>query len=211
MKYISYLLDNKKRKTDEDCWSSILEQSEDYDSFMDAAKLQDPKNFVLNHEKLEYFAAKYFAKKKVEYVSPYDHFIVPNDLQEWITSEFLSDKRRKKALLLIGPSKLGKTEWARSLGKHMYFNGATNFKDDWDDNADYIIFDDIDWNFIPNKKGFFGCQQEFVINGKYMRSKSVRWGKPTIYCSNNDPPIADIDLDWYRANTVRIFVNKKFF
>lgn len=178
---------------------------------MALAKQLDPKNYVLNHEKLEYFSAKHFKQEKIVYVSPYDRFIIPNELQEWLTDHFLSDQRRKKSLFLIGPSKLGKTEWARSLGRHMYFNGATNFKDDWDDDAEYLIFDDIDWNFIPQKKGFFGCQQEFVINGKYMRSRSIKWGKPVIYCANNDPRIEEQDIDWYKCNSVRVYVNKKFF
>lgn len=201
----------KKRKAVDDAWEAILNEATDNVTFMALAKAKDPKNFVLNHEKLEYFAAKHYAVKRTTYVSPYANFIVPSDVQGWVQDHYLSQQRRKKSLFLIGPSKLGKTEWARSLGRHMYFNGATNFKDDWDDDAEYLVFDDIDWNFIPQKKGFFGCQQEFVINGKYMRSRSIKWGKPVIYCANNDPRIEDHEIDWYKMNTVKCFVNKRMY
>lgn len=81
----------------------------------------------------------------------------------------------------------------------MYFNNAVNFRDDWDDSAEYIIFDDIEWEFIPNKKGFFGQQSTITINGKYMRTKTVQWGKPTIALMNTYPSFGS-DGDWFRTN-----------
>lgn len=81
----------------------------------------------------------------------------------------------------------------------MYFNNAVNFRDDWDDNASYIIFDDIEWEFLPNKKGFFGQQNVITINGKYMRTKTIDWGKPAI-CLTNTYPNFGSDGDWFRSN-----------
>lgn len=167
----------------------------------------------MNFEKLQYFAEHHFKKAKPVYVSPYQEFILHPDLAEWIDSEFKSDKRRRKSLILVGPSRLGKTEWARSLGPHMYFNHLANFKDDWNDEAEYIVFDDFSFDFIPNKKGFFGAQQEFQISGKYMRTRTVQWGKVCIYLTNDMPFIKPEERDWYEQNCTMIVLNKnnKFF
>lgn len=172
-----------------------------------------PRDYVLNLEKLEYFVDKKLKNKKVNYVSPYDEnsWIVPEPLGEWCLNELLGDHDRKKTLVLIGPTRLGKTEFARSLGKHMYFNAIANFKDDWDDEAEYIIFDDFGWDFIPARKSFFGGQKEFQITGKYMRVKTVKWGKACIYLTNEMPQIKQEEMDWYNANCTFIRVDKKMY
>jgi len=92
---------------------------------------------------------------------------------------------RPRSLLLIGESRLGKTEWARSLGKAMYFCNLFSL-DDWRDDAKYIILDDIDIKFFPHWKFFFGCQKEGVLTDKYRKKRRVRNGKPTIWLCNGD-------------------------
>jgi len=192
-------------------WSIVIKEATSYETFMQLCETNFPRDYILNHEKLEYFGKKYFAESKVAYVSPFTTFVLPAKVTEWLQEEFNSDKRRKKSLVLIGPSKIGKTEWARSLDKHMYFNHLANFKDDWDVNARYIIFDDFEWQYIPNKKGFFGGQLEFQISGKYMKIKTVTWGKCCIYLSNVYPPIEE--KDWYNENCtfVELTRNNKFY
>jgi hypothetical protein len=138
---------------------------------MSAIAELSPRDYVLQHEKLEYFAAKHFKKEVPAYTPTFQEFNVPQEILSWLQDEFSSDKKRKKSLILIGPSKIGKTQWARSLGRHMYFNHLANFKDDWDDEAKYIVFDDFEFDYIPNKKGFFGGQERFQISGKYMKIK----------------------------------------
>lgn len=191
-------------------WSSVMSEADSYEKFMELCQLHYPRDYVLNHERLEYFGKKHFAAKAVPYVSPFTEFILPFEVQEWLDNEFNSEKRRKKSLVLIGPSKLGKTEWARSLGEHMYFNHLANFKEDWNANAKYIIFDDFEWEFIPNKKGFFGGQLNFQISGKYMKVKTVTWGKCCIYLANSFP-IIQKERDWYDENCVFVQINNKFF
>jgi len=178
---------------------------------MSRCKELQPRDFVLNHEKLEYFGRKHFVEKKELYVSPHTNFILPPLVQAWLDNEFNSDKARKRSLVLVGPSKLGKTDWARSLGTHMYFNHMANFKDDWDNEARYIVFDDFQWDYIPNKKGFFGGQSTFQISGKYMRVKTVQWGKCCIYCCNNYPEIKNEDVEWYKVNCIFVDVKNKFY
>lgn len=95
---------------------------------------------------------------------------------------------RPNSLVLIGPSRTGKTEWARHFGPHMYFNTMLNL-DDWDEDADYIVLDDFNSDinkFLPAWKCFFGGQKEFTLTDKYRGKKTVHWGKPMIWLSNED-------------------------
>lgn len=56
----------------------------------------------------------------------------------------------------------------------------------WDSEAEYLILDDIEWEYLPNKKPLLFCQKEFVLTDKYRKKKTVKWGKPSIYICNPD-------------------------
>jgi len=67
----------------------------------------------------------------------------------------------------------------------MYFCGNFNL-DDWDDEAKFIILDDIDISFFPRWKEFLGCQKQFVLTDKYRRKRTVHWGRPCVWLCNAD-------------------------
>lgn len=67
----------------------------------------------------------------------------------------------------------------------MYFAGNFNI-DKWDSNAEYAIFDDITWAYLPSKKQLLGCQWEFELTDKYRKKKSVTYGLPAILLCNSD-------------------------
>jgi len=190
-------------------WSDLL-TCDTKSSFLSAASEVSPRDYILNYEKLEYYANFKFATDYQREAPELTPFAIPQELTDWYNTEFLGTHRRRKSLILYGASRLGKTEWARSLGRHMYFNNIANFKDKWDDEASYIIFDDFNIDFIPNRKGFFGGQEEFEISGKYMRVRSVKWGKVCIYLCNEKPDFKD-DLFWFRANVVMYHLENKLF
>ena len=135
--------------------------------------------------------------KEVYKPNPSYKFLLPSALclwkaccfDVWIEAMKRGDPwYRPRNLVLIGPTRSGKTEWARSLGKHMYFNNLLNL-DDWDESADYIILDDFTSDilkYLPCWKCFFGSQKEFTLTDKYRGKKTVRWGKPMIWLSNED-------------------------
>lgn len=109
---------------------------------------------------------------------------------------------RRQSLIIWGPSRTGKTVWARSLGRQIYMNGHLNI-DKYDDEADYAIFDDISggFQFFPSYKGWLGCQEEFECTDKYRAKTTIYWGRPTIMCMNSDP-LADphVDVAWLLLN-----------
>lgn len=118
---------------------------------------------------------------------------------------------RPLSLLLWGDTKTGKTLLARSLGKHNYFHRDFNL-DDFDQDASYIVFDDIEKGLKAfSYKCWLGGQNQFVLSDKYRKKKTIVWGKPCIYISNRDPlqeKGAHIDHDWIKGNTVRIRVTR---
>jgi hypothetical protein len=106
---------------------------------------------------------------------------------------------------------MGKTEWARSHGSHMYFNTMLNLED-WNSEVDYIILDDFNIEFLPNYKCFFGAQKEFTLTDKYKRKKTVTWGKPLIWLGNQDPTYAkNVDHEWIMANSKIVFIDNKLY
>jgi len=83
--------------------------------------------------------------------------------------------------------------------------------DVWDPQAEYIILDDIEWEYLPSKKPFFGAQREFTLTDKYRKKRKVLWGKPCIYLFNPDadpmPKLQGAERSWYEGNTVLIRLN----
>ena len=116
--------------------------------------------------------------------------------------------------MLVGPSRLGKTVWARSLGTHVYLNGRWCI-DAVREGARYIVFDDIPYGHIP--KGFVGGQRSFTLTGKYRVPRVIQWGRPCIIlCNGDNDPLNDLhygtpEREWFDANTIYVKVEKAMF
>lgn len=92
----------------------------------------------------------------------------------------------------------------------MYFNHLFNL-DDWNINARYIIFDDIDFKFLPARKAFWGSQKQFVVSDKYRKKQTITWGKPMIYLCNIEPSFEDSERDWYMSNCIIVNIYEPLF
>lgn len=109
---------------------------------------------------------------------------------------------------MVGPTRTGKTTWARSLGPHLYWNGLfdlATFRGD----VEYAIFDDFDWEFFPSYKQWLGAQLEFTVTDKYRKKKTIKWGKPVILLSNEMPRFKD--MEWVQGNCFIVELNKSLF
>lgn len=114
------------------------------------------------------------------------------------------------SLILWGPTKLGKTLWARSLSKHAYFGGLFSL-DEPLDGVEHAIFDDINGGleFFHNYKSWLGGQKEFYATDKYRHKKLITWGKPCIWIANENPRYnKGVDVEWLEGNCVFIEVNE---
>lgn len=113
----------------------------------------------------------------------------------------------------MGPSRTGKTNWARSIGPHLYWNGMFNL-DLFTKSQDikYAIFDDWeDWSRFYNYKCWLGAQAEFTVTDKYRKKMQIKWGKPAIVLSNIDPMFSD--NDWISKNCIKYVMsdNERFY
>lgn len=68
--------------------------------------------------------------------------------------------------------------------------------------ANYVIFDDFDFEFFPNKKAWWGAQNEFTATDKYCKKKQIIFGKPLIYICNpdQDPRSHKLWNNWFNDN-----------
>ncbi|KAM7217811.1 hypothetical protein V8F06_006839 [Rhypophila decipiens] len=115
-------------------------------------------------------------------------------LTHWVQAELRSTRPgRKRSLVLYGASGLGKTIWARSLGKHTYF--TTPFRGGF-------------YKGIPNWRFWFGCKDEIAVSDPRKPKRLIEWGKVCILICEDDPRVGmkQVDVDYLKANCVFVEV-----
>jgi hypothetical protein len=190
-------------------WSELLHEATSIESFLSLVKTNYPRDYVLNHEKLLFFAKNQYRTILPDYVSnPSYVFTIPDSLTEWVSQHLRGGAERPKSLWLCGGSRLGKTEWARSLGVHIYWNAQYSL-DVWNVDANYLIIDDIDWKYVPAKKSLLGAQKEFTMTDKYRKKQTLTWGKPSIFLCNQDMNVYYTceETEWLRFNCLFVSIN----
>lgn len=130
-------------------------------------------------------------------------------------------QERPQSLVLCGPSRLGKTQFARSLGPHVYIANM------WDLGAfdglketfwqhGYVVFDDIEWTSIASSaKSWFGAQADFSVSDKYRRKRRIRGSLPLIFLINPDAWCGDLRSfvtgPWGQKNISFVNINDKLY
>lgn len=114
--------------------------------------------------------------------------------------------------MLWGPSRTGKTTWARSLGSHIYYGSLFSGGEALarHDEADYAVFDDMrgGLKFFPAYKDWLGAQAYPTVKALYKEPRTIKWGKPSVWISNSDPREAEgADVDWLNANCFFCYVH----
>jgi hypothetical protein len=83
--------------------------------YMAEIKAGDPRTYVIYYDKINAYADKIFAPVVPTYTPPFINFnCVPQQLLDWVTTEF-TKMDHPKSLVVWGPTRTGKTSWARSL------------------------------------------------------------------------------------------------
>lgn len=184
-----------KRKWEE------LHDASSTEEFLAVAKRVSARDYYLHYDRLADTANRLFKPQLPEYVPRYTFSTIPPIVKQW---QEQWDRDRPLSLIIWGPSRTGKTQLARSLGKHVYWNGYFNLSD-FDDTVQYAIFDDWeDWTKFTQYKQWLGAQEQFTATDKYMRKRTIHWGKPCIVLSNSEPNFSD--TDWISANTFKLHV-----
>jgi len=181
--------------------------------FMEMAEARDPKNFILNNDRLESFARKRWGIWEEPRPAEFERDTfsnVPDSLTTWVNEELNGNKPRPKCLILVGGPDLGKTSWARSLGIHHEWNNR--FTKDRVKGAKYAIFNDFDTLDQDRHefKGIWGSQDRVGVkigNGKSGHT-TWDWGIPSIWTFNpTSLPLCIADYNGYertRNTFVRI-------
>lgn len=71
-------------------YGEILEASKDYEEFMNLMKENQPKDYILHHDKLEYFSDKFFKRPPSPYqeIPNNEPWRLPEDITNWLSGEF---------------------------------------------------------------------------------------------------------------------------
>ncbi|AFS65316.1 spliced replication-associated protein [Dragonfly associated gemykibivirus 1] len=176
----------------------------------------DPRALCVSFGSLRAYADWKYRPARDPYITPegisFDTSELP-ELDLWVQQTLSGFTGRPKSLILIGDTRLGKTLWARSLGRHAYFGGLFCLDESLED-VDYAVFDDMQGGleFFHAYKFWLGAQKQFYATDKYRGKQLVNWGRPSIYISNTNP-LADkgADVDWLMGNCVIVHVDRPIF
>lgn len=101
-------------------WGDAL-LAPDKEGFLSAIRSGAPRDYVLYHEAITRFAESQWTSPPPSYTSPNFLATLPQPIEEWIDQSGLrsgtTPAGRPRSLILHGPTRTGKTIWARSLGK----------------------------------------------------------------------------------------------
>lgn len=194
-------------------YGDLITQSDTKTDFMENAKEWFPKDFILSNDRLQLYADKYY--KAPVYEPRYTIFRVPVELTAWVWQYIFNTEERPMSLIVVSPTRYGKTEWARSFAfKHWYMGGQFNL-DQFNSEADYGVLDDLSPEYFKsNYKQFLGCQKEFSCTDKYRKKVNVTWGKPCIWLCNNKAyrEMANHwDMDWVEGNSTTVVLTEKLY
>jgi len=212
---VSMYVEHGERNTANDCSDDKRSRGEiyaralaepTYEGAMAIIAAEQPEAFCRSYCSIN--AALSTKKRPVQFVQELQYgFKLPDAITNWLEKEF-TKKERCRCLVLVGPTKLGKTAWARSLGHHMFWRLDVNFGE-WDETAKYIVIDEIEWKYIPKKKGLLTHMGDITINAKYKKTRNVCNNKPAIVIVNE----LDINEEqaYWRENTTIVYVTDKLF
>lgn len=194
-------------------YGDILAEAETEEQFLAMVRESHPRDYVLCYDRIKSMSSNHFKVDVEPYVPRFTSFTnVPLEL---LTLSIVTHNDRPKTVVLMGSRGLGKTEWARSHGTHVYSRGCVIY-DDFKAaarTATYAVFDDLwEWNF-RFLKDFIGGQPNVTITGKYRKPANLKWGLRSIFLTNerfwDDWP--GKQLEYFRSSTIIIELTNKLY
>lgn len=170
-------------KDDKLTYSEIFDKATTSKEFMSLVLQNHARDYANNYDRLISMSKNHYKPEPVQYTPKYKEF---RNLPMDMLTININDTDRPRTLIIHGESRLGKTQWARSLGKHIYSRGCIIYDDFIRDSptAEYAVFDDLwDWNY-RFLKDFIGAQQTVTITGKYRKPVQLNWSRRSIFLTN---------------------------
>lgn len=137
-------------------------------------------------------------------------------LEDWVSAlpDVVPGERRDtmRSLWITGPSRLGKSQLARSLGRHWYMQGMWMVDLIDDRTALYGVIDDISWDSLKlSYKSVLGMQKDVVLTDKYRHKRKFTLGRPVIVITNELPFFSPEEQAWLDVNVDFIHVGSKLY
>lgn len=179
---------------------------------------ENPDKYLIYGRQIKDNLADFFKPERPRFKPrPLDSFRIPAAITNWISGNLQHPRpERPLSLILVGDSRLGKTQLARSIGDHVYVSGMWAVDDfvgwDW---SGYVVFDDIPWDSLKySYKSWMGAQRHFYVTDKYRKKCLMEGGVPLIMCCNQKEYAeyqANWDSDWVFYNSVVVTIGEKLF
>lgn len=204
--------------------SKVAHLAEDTNEFLELFDELDRRTLFKSFVSIRAYANWRFRREPEEYRTPEGFTFLSGELDgrdAWLAQSGIrpGDARidRPKSLILIGESRMGKTDWARSLGSHLWFPGMFSAATVLESGpaVKYAIFDDMRGGiqFFPAWKEWLGGQREISVRKLHNDAVTWHWGRPCIWTCNRDPRLDmqreksgffQDDVDWLEANCIFI-------
>lgn len=181
----------------------------------------------LNYNKLinDLFKNRAPSKPKRDYsrkfwlpVKLYNKIVWLDDwVRRWSTGEKM--EQRPKGLVIIGPSRTGKTSLISLLGDFSYFKNIWSV-DNWESLAPFTVMDDMDAGDEGKGlsfcwyKPFFGAQDAITVTDKFKPKQDIVNGKPLVWINNYDYKEtfqSKTAQDYIEKNMDIIYINRPLF
>lgn len=204
-------------------WKGIIEESRTAEEFKENVKNNYARDWVINYDKvMSYIDLAYHCNSSDGEEILFQEFPnLPPAVKEWadrwIWNRGANCTERPKSLIICGPSRYGKTEWAKTLGKFIHMEQIFNLDNmRTDESYRFIVLDDLDWSSFPFWKAFLGCQRRFTLSDKYRQKVNIRnWGKPCIVlCNEDNNPRLNLGKsagNWLSSNCLEIFLDERLY
>ena len=160
-----------------------------------------------------YYEFKFWLPKKL-----YNYVMWLNDwVRRWMSGEKMES--RPKGLIIIGPSRTGKTSLISLLGEFSYFKNVWNV-DNWEGLTAFNVMDDMDAGDEGKGlsfcwyKPFFGAQDAITVTDKFKPKQDIVNGKPLIWLNNYDYTEtfqSKTAQDYIRKNMEIVYINQPLY
>nr|QHU79395.1 replication associated protein [Opuntia virus 1]QHU79413.1 replication associated protein [Opuntia virus 1]QHU79425.1 replication associated protein [Opuntia virus 1]QHU79431.1 replication associated protein [Opuntia virus 1]QHU79437.1 replication associated protein [Opuntia virus 1] len=224
------------KQSENDTYAAALNAASK-DAALQIIKEQQPKHFILQYHNILSNLEKIFAPPTQIFQNIFSNFKITDDMEQWLGETFEFDVtspagpkvnnvigHRPKSLIVEGPSRTGKTAWARSLGAHNYLSGHLDFNSKcFSNSAMYNVIDDITPHYLKLKhwKELIGAQRDWQSNCKYGKPVQIKGGIPSIVLCNPGPETSYKEFldkdensalkDWTLQNAYFIFITQPLF
>lgn len=177
-----------------------------------------PRDYVLYNQQITSTLRKEKPAPPLTYSAPNNSrpWCTPPLLEEWLRSEAVLSSRAR-CLILVGPSRLGKTSWALAHSKTpMWFRGHFSLKE-WNPSAGMIIFDDCsdicEKKSMTMRKCLLTQNGYCVMTDKYCQKERINVNMPAILLCNERPEFLDDEKEskYWDLNSVYCEIEDKLY